>query len=191
MGETKEREGVMSNLINHAETELRLAGLFDKDSDYSGMLGEAVIELIKVFAKQGHSGMSASMVSNLFNKLSRFKPITPLTFNDDEWGEVSNGVYQNKRNSAVFKDNKESRPYYIDAYYKKTQNGGTWGGSLDLGNGTYIAKCYIKDPKKMPKICINVIEREITKDNWEMRIADIKQLDELKKYYDLELKETK
>ena len=183
----------MSNLEKYAEKELKIAGLFDKDSDYNGMLAEAVMELIKVFAKQGHSGVSASMVSNLFNKLSSFKPITPLTFKDDEWVEVSTNKYQNIRNSAVFKDKdtlyphlNDNRPYYIDAYYKKTQNGTTWSGSLDLDNGQFVSRCYIKDPKYMPSICINVIEKEITKDNWEMKIADIKQLDELKKYYDIE-----
>lgn len=176
----------MSNLQKHAETELRIAGLFDKDSDYGGMLGKAVMELIKVFAEQGHSGTSASMVSNLFNKLSRFKPLTPLTFKDDEWSEYSNGKYQNIRNSAVFKESKSGRPYYIDAYYKKTQKGTTWSGALDLGNGKYVGRCYIKDPKNMPSICIDVIETEISKDNWEMKIKNMKQLDELKKYYDME-----
>ena len=43
------------NLAKHAEYELRKAGLFDKDSDYGGMLGKAVMDIVKVFAKQGHS----------------------------------------------------------------------------------------------------------------------------------------
>ena len=177
----------MNNLEKHAEIELKLAGLFDKDSVYGGMLGDAVMELIKVFSKQEHSGMSASVVSDLFNKLSRFKPLTPLTFKDDEWSEYSDGKYQNKRNSAVFKDSKDGHPYYIDAYYKKTQKGTTWGGSLDLGNGKYVSRCYIKDPKNMPSICIDVIEREVSKDNWEMKIANKEQLKELQKYYNVDL----
>ena len=68
----------MSNLVKHAEFELKKAGLFDKDSDYDGQLGEATLELIKVFADQGHSGMSANMVRELFRKLSSFEPLTPL-----------------------------------------------------------------------------------------------------------------
>ena len=181
----------MGNLEKHAKLELELAGLFDKDSDYEGMLADAVMGLIKVFAKQGHSGASASMVSDLFNKLSRYKTITPLTFKDDEWSQCSDGLYQNIRNSAVFKDSKEGRPYYIDAYYERTQKGTNWSGTLDLGNGNYVKKCYIKDPKNMPSICIHVIEKEITKNNWEMKIADMKQIDELNKYYDIEIEHEK
>lgn len=65
----------MSNLVNHAEKELKKAGLFDRDSDYDGMLGDAVLELVTVFAKQGHSGMSAQMTRELFYKLSNFEDL--------------------------------------------------------------------------------------------------------------------
>lgn len=65
----------LSNLIDHATKELTKAGLFDKDSDYDGMLGDAALELITVFAGQGHSGMSAEMTTQLFERLSRFKEI--------------------------------------------------------------------------------------------------------------------
>lgn len=93
-----------SNLEIFAEDELRRAGLFDPDSDYGGMLGEAVMRLIRCFADEGHSGFSASMATNLFDRLSRFEPITPLTGDDDEWNEVFNGEYQNRRCPHVFKD---------------------------------------------------------------------------------------
>lgn len=63
------------NLIDHANTELKKVGLFDKDSDYDGMLGEGVLELITVFANQGHSGMSAQMTRELFHKLSNFEKL--------------------------------------------------------------------------------------------------------------------
>ena len=65
----------MSNLIDHANKELTRVGLFDKDSDYDGMLGDAVLELITTFANQGHSGMSAEMTIQLFERLSRFEEI--------------------------------------------------------------------------------------------------------------------
>jgi len=44
-------------------------GLFDEDSDYDGMVREAVLELVKTFAEQGHSGFSARMVRFLFNQI--------------------------------------------------------------------------------------------------------------------------
>lgn len=65
----------MSELLKHANKELKKAGLFDKDSDYDGMLGESVSELISTFAEQGHSGYSAMMTRELFHKLSNFEEL--------------------------------------------------------------------------------------------------------------------
>lgn len=47
-------------------------GLLDKDSDYGGMVGKALNELIDVFGKQGHSGFSALLVSSLFRRLVKY-----------------------------------------------------------------------------------------------------------------------
>jgi hypothetical protein len=74
------------------------------DSDYGGMLGDAVIKMLEQFAEEGHSGMSASMAISLFERLARFEPLTPLTGDDDEWTEVVEGQWQNRRCSHVFKD---------------------------------------------------------------------------------------
>lgn len=65
----------MSNLVNHANEQLSKQGLFDKDSDYDGELGKGVLELITVFANQGHSGYSAELTIQLFSKLARFEDI--------------------------------------------------------------------------------------------------------------------
>ena len=175
------------SLIAHAKRELELAGFFDKDADYNGMIGEAVLELIKVFSDQGHSGCSAGLVSSLFEKLSKYKTITPLTFKDDEWNEVGNGVYQNNRNPCVFKESPDGRPYHLDAYVKKTPNGHCWSGRLSLKDGRKISRCYIKDPSNMPTITIDVLEKEVSKDDWLMWVEDEAQLDELAKYYDFDL----
>lgn len=183
-------------LIEHARHELELNGLFDKKSDtrvmsgsdYDGALAEAVMELIEVFSKQGHSGHSAHIVSGLFDKLSRFKPISPLTGNDDEWYESMDGIFQNKRNSAVFKDGKDGKAYFIDAYVKRTPNGNCWSGRITLKDGRSIGKCYIKDFSKMPTLTIDVLEKEVKKDDWETWIEDEGQLEELAKYYDFEIK---
>lgn len=121
----------MSNLTNYAENELRRAGWFDEDSMYGGMIGPAVVEMIKQFSEEGHSGMSASIAISLFEKLARFQPLTPLTGEDDEWTLVHDNfeafaitepddetreiidainepkrerLWQNKRCSHVFKD---------------------------------------------------------------------------------------
>lgn len=105
-----------SNLVKHAEKELRAAGLFCEGSDYDGMTGQAVMELTVLFASQRHSGMSASMVTQIFTELAAFKTLTPLTDNPDEWMRVNPeeeevGVWQNCRQSSVF-SNDGGKTYY-------------------------------------------------------------------------------
>lgn len=100
----------MSELVKHAEEELKRAGLFDADSDYAGAVGQQVLQLIKTFAGNGNSGGSAEMVIHVFSRLSQFEPITPLTGEDDEWfdrtEEYGTKMLQNKRCSHVFKDDR-------------------------------------------------------------------------------------
>lgn len=93
-----------SNLEIFARDELRRAGFFDKDSDYGGMMGDAVLKMIRQFDKEDHSGFSAGMAISLFQKVARFEPLTPLTGDDDEWNEIGHGEYQNRRCSHVFKN---------------------------------------------------------------------------------------
>ena len=95
----------MSNMLKWAESELKLAGydINDPEDGPNRWLAEGTLELLKVFAEQGHSGMSAPYAVALFEKLAMWKPIAPLTGEDDEWNEVDGGTRQNKRNSAVFK----------------------------------------------------------------------------------------
>lgn len=52
------------------------------------------------------------------------KPISPLTGDDDEWIEVSDGLFQNKRCSTVFKDNDvfNGQAYDIDGRFKGYPN---------------------------------------------------------------------
>lgn len=65
----------MSNLIDHANQQLSKHGMFDKDADYDGELGNAILELITVFAGQGHSGYSAMLTRECFSKLSNFEEL--------------------------------------------------------------------------------------------------------------------
>ena len=181
------------SLKQHAQLELELAGFFDKDSDYGGMVGDAVMELIKVFANQGHSGMSAGIVSSLFNKLAKYEPLQPVTGRDEEWVEAfndSNGqpVLQNKRCSAMFK-HADGRVTYNDAIIKRCLNGTSWTGPLfltkeDSINNVNQIKVEVKEFPFTPRtFYIDVLEEEIAKDDWIMWVADPKQLDEVFEYY--------
>lgn len=99
----------MSQFESFAEEELRRAGLFDKDSMYGGMLGDAVMKMVRLFANEGHSGMSASVAISAFEKVARYQPLTPLTGDDDEWNDVDGkGLFQNRRCPHVFKENGEA-----------------------------------------------------------------------------------
>ena len=109
----------MSNLIDHAEREMRLAGLYDADADYGGMIPEAVLALVKVHAEQGHSGGSHAMVMAIFNRVANFKTLTPVTDDPGEWVDqsaASGGTpcWQNKRQSSCFSTDGGKTHYDID-----------------------------------------------------------------------------
>ena len=57
---------------------LKRAGLFDEDSNYSGKIGIAALEMIKQFSSEGHSEQSAGLCLSIFERLARFKPLSPI-----------------------------------------------------------------------------------------------------------------
>ena len=110
----------MSNLEKHARMEFRAAGWTDDQGNFNDEMQEAickhVLELLKVFSDEGHSGSTAPYTVNMFKKLAMFEPLVPLSGEDWEWTEVSDGVFQNKRCSRVFKqaDRFNGQPYDLD-----------------------------------------------------------------------------
>lgn len=111
----------MSNLVKHAEEELRRAGLFDADSDYGGKLGPAILKMVKVFAKEGHSGMSAHICLSAFDRVARYKTLGPITNDPEEWTDVTHyggpdspGIWQNRRDSTYFSNDGGKTGYTID-----------------------------------------------------------------------------
>lgn len=111
----------MSNYEAHAMAEFRAAGWVDDNGSFIDEMQKEicnhVLDLLKVFDDEGHSGSSAPYTINLFSKLAKFEPITPITGEDWEWSEASDGVFQNKRCSHVFKqsDRYDGQAYDIDA----------------------------------------------------------------------------
>ena len=105
------------SLVQYAESELDRIGMTD-DGDMNGMMRKHLIHMVKEFSDEGHSGFSASYALQCLQKLLRFKPLSPLTGEDDEWTEVSSisgyPHFQNKRCSSVFKDGKDGQAYDID-----------------------------------------------------------------------------
>jgi hypothetical protein len=95
-------------MSEHFKDEIKRAGLYDKDSDYNGMVGEALERLVECHLKEQHSGFSHYLLVNLFHQLMTTNLLTPLQGTDDEWIEQDSGngktILQNKRRSSVFKD---------------------------------------------------------------------------------------
>ena len=104
-------------MLSYAESELNRIGLTDED-EYNAMMRKHILGMVQLFSDEGHSGFSATYAINILKKVLMFKPLSPLTGEDDEWTNVSeiSGTphYQNKRLSSVFKDGKDGEAYDID-----------------------------------------------------------------------------
>ena len=100
----------MNNFEKHAREEFRAAGWMDENGDIKdemqALICANVLDLLNLFSKQGHSGTSAPYAINMFRRLVNFKAITPLTGEDWEWNHVADNLWQNKRCSSVFKNEK-------------------------------------------------------------------------------------
>lgn len=117
----------MSNLVDHAKKELDLIGMTENSDEMNSSMRSHILHMIEEFAKEGHSGFSASWTISCLEKLMRFEPISPLTGEDWEWNEAGDGLYQNNRCSTVFKDANrfDGQPYdingkiFVEHYYNK------------------------------------------------------------------------
>lgn len=69
-------KGNSMSVREDAKRNLELAGLFDADADYNGMIGTAVMKLVDTHLNEGHSGMSHEMCLYIFNKVIRGQPLT-------------------------------------------------------------------------------------------------------------------
>lgn len=103
----------MGSLVDYAKDELKRIGMIDSGEDVNDWAAMAIMDLIELFASQDHTGFTAPYVINVFRRLAMFKPLSPLTGEDDEWNELGDGSFQNKRYSAVFKD-KDGTAYNIN-----------------------------------------------------------------------------
>jgi hypothetical protein len=146
-----------------------------------------ILALCEKFGLSGQSGGSApftaTALAQTIKKLCLQEPICELTGIKEEWGTVADGLNQNNRCSALFRDSKGA--YYLDAIVWKTQNNTTWSGSAKMLNGQTIhSGQYIKSFPFTPKtFYIEVIEEEVAKDDWVFWIRDEKQLDKVFECY--------
>lgn len=117
-----------------AKHELDMLLPTDKDESdngycYQKMINNSVMELMKTFYDQGHSNLSAAITASLFNKLTKNKPLSPLTGDDNEWGDELDydGSQQNVRCYSVFRKNRDSSTAYdIDRFAFSDDDGRSW-----------------------------------------------------------------
>ena len=105
----------MSNLVDYAKRELDILNLGNNDRTGEGMdfhMRDHILHMVELFAEEGHSGFSASYALSILKRVLAYRPLTPLTGEDDEWNEVGDGVFQNRRASNVFKENGQA--YWMD-----------------------------------------------------------------------------
>lgn len=109
-------KGKNMSYIDHAKRELEILGydLNQTEEDPNKWICENVLELLEVFAKQGHSGSSAPYAIDMFSKLARHENLSPLTGDESEWNDCHDDVKQNNRLSNVFIKN--GIAYNIDGY---------------------------------------------------------------------------
>jgi hypothetical protein len=89
----KEEEIKMSKIIEYAKSEL---DRIPKDEDgMQEMMNNDILEILEKFADQGHSGFSASYAISVLERLMRWKPISPLTGEEDEWSTTTGSTRQN------------------------------------------------------------------------------------------------
>lgn len=200
----------MSKTMTKAEQEFDILEQTNKEAIVLEFKNE-ILALVNKFGNSGQSGGSApyvsQIISNVVKKLCMQQSISPIMGTDDEWNDVSEisdekigTIFQNKRNSAIFKDN--TGAYYLDAIVFEGENGNRFtSGSVDLPekaktiNGLKIGSSqYIKEFPFEPKtFYVNVIETEWTDKEqtkqkngggwWTSIIKDETQLNDVFEYY--------
>lgn len=101
------------SLLAHAQNELDAIGLkADSKEEMDAQMRRDILQLVELFASQGHSGFSAGYAIACITKLLKFEPLAPLSGEDSEWNDVAEEsgypLYQNRRCSSVFKTNGEA-----------------------------------------------------------------------------------
>lgn len=96
------KKSAKRGLVEHAKRELKLLG---EDPEYA----TGIVNVVQAFANMGHSGYSAMDAIDKINTLLKFKNLTPLTNDPDEWMYISEetwgfprGVWQSRRDPEAF-----------------------------------------------------------------------------------------
>lgn len=115
------------SIIDQALHELKLINFGEEDT-------RQMVTILTLFFDQWDSGGAVWAAAPVLQKLIAGKPLSPLTGEDDEWNEVGDGVFQNRRLSTVFRD-----PRFYD---------GKLAYDLDNPDGPRVAIAFPYAPKR-------------------------------------------
>lgn len=119
------------NIVEFSERELNsILATCQNSSDFNiqKAMNNSILEIVKTFNEQHYSGYTATYCLNILDRLLNYKPITPLTGEDDEWEAIDfdeNIKYQNKRCPQIFKD-KNNNTFNVEGKIFSYDNGHTW-----------------------------------------------------------------
>lgn len=131
-----------SGLERHAERELALLMGDPDGDDMQRAMNKHLLRMVRTFAREGHSGFSASYAVSVLEKLLRYEPLGPITDDPAEWQEISEEMgricWQNRRCSHVFKD-ADGRAYDINGRVFVEPDGVSFTGT---GSRVYVTLPY-------------------------------------------------
>ena len=195
-----------SNIIYNFRKEVKYLGWDKSDDKMQKLIVRNVEDLLAVVSAQGHSGFSFSYLMSLFNKAANFKPLSRITFNDDEFNDDTLGgdVKQNKRDTRIFKYEDGSYSFNdaikhtpisrisIDEktgmMYREKSTGATWHGPIIVipknGDAYKISDIRIKDTKEFSAKEFNIGTIEIEyPEGWWLAVCKESDIDEFAKEY--------
>lgn len=113
-----------SSLITFAENELARLG----NDDGQEAMNKHILQTVQVFADEAHSGFTAMYAIRMLERLLRYLPLSAIEDAPEDWNEMSEGLFQHKRCSKIFKDKNrfEGKAYNIEGRVFSNDNGKTW-----------------------------------------------------------------
>ena len=119
------------SLVEFAEKELDIILKNCTDDEGRKMqkaINRDILDIIKLFSEQGHSGFSAQYSMTMLKRLMDYKPLTPIEDNEEDWTKLDYDddlAYQCSRCPSLFKD-KQGRVYNVEGKVFSDDNGHTW-----------------------------------------------------------------
>lgn len=125
------------SLLEFAQSELELLEKSCNDDaealKMQKVVTQDIMQIVRTFVEQSHSGFSAAYILNILDRILRYKPVSALTGEDDEWVDCSQfGIQdmQNRRCPAVFK-RPDGTAYWVEGKIFSDDGGKSWYTNSD------------------------------------------------------------